>query len=118
MMKVNFIFYDFGLTISLIVGACAESTEISFSSEKEAMGFMQKIYSEMKSYNEEGNIVVSNPCPKVKGTVFRFQEGNLTSGSLGVDFKTLWLEFGKEITRNNFNINNHDRKILKEIDNS
>ncbi|CAL2077613.1 conserved protein of unknown function [Tenacibaculum sp. 190524A02b] len=111
----KFYLYDYGLTMSLLVGASQHPIGSRFKDSEKAEEQAKLIFKEIESYNVDEKIVDSNPCNHVRGTVFKFKDKLNANESIGVQFDQIWNEYGDRITSGEFGITPLDLEIIKSI---
>jgi len=107
--------YNYGLTLRFIFGVCQIPTGKKFETEENAKFESQKMFYEMKNFNQNGLIVTSIYCDIHKGPVMSFIDTKWTETSIGTTFEIIWKRFGAEITEGDYHINKEERKIVEKL---
>ena len=107
--------YDFGPTPRFIIGGCQIPIGSKFPSEVIAKEAMAEIFEEMRTFNKDGLIVMSNECPSVHGTVLALTTMRWSENSIGTSFEKIWERYGQEIIDGNYHIDKNERAILEKI---
>ena len=107
--------YDFGPTPRFIIGGCQIPIGSKFASEAIAKEAMAEIFEEMRTFNRDGLIVMSNECDCVKGPVLALNTMRWSENSIGTSFEKIWERYGQEIIDGNYHIDKNERIILEKI---
>lgn len=107
--------YNYGLTPRFILGVCQIPIGKKFKTEENAKFETQKMFIEMKNFNQNGLIVTSNYCNIHNGPVMRFIDTKWTETSIGTTFDAIWKRYGEEILEGNYHISKNERNIVEEL---
>lgn len=107
--------YDFGPSPRFIIGGCQIPIGSKFASEAIAKEAMKEIFEEMRTYNKNGLIVMSNNCGSLHGPVLALNTMRWSEHSIGTTFEKIWERYGQEIVEGNYHIDKEEQTVLEEI---
>jgi len=107
--------YYYGLTPRFIIGACQIPIGKKFENKEAAYEATEKMFNEMRLFNSDEIIVVSNQCGIHNGPVMRLSEQHWYKGEIATTFEEIWYRYGDEIVKGDYQIEATERKIIEKI---
>lgn len=107
--------YFYGLTPRFIIGACQIPIGKKFETEELAYKATKKMFDEMRAFNYEGKIVVSNRCGIHNGPVMSLSNRVWSDSAIATSFEEIWGRYCDEIVDGDYHIDLFERKIVEDI---
>ena len=107
--------YYYGLTPRFIIGASQIPIGKIFDTRELAYQATRQMFDEMRTFNVDGQIVVSNNCHLHTGPVMSLTHEEWNESKIGTSFDEIWSRYGDEIVAGNYHIDSSERTILEEI---
>ncbi|WP_138993384.1 hypothetical protein [Larkinella sp. C7] len=107
--------YYYGLTPRFIIGVCQIPIGKKFDKRESAYEATRQMFDEMRAFNIDGFIVVSNQCDIHNGPVMSLTKQKWSESEIATSFEEIWNRYGDEIIAGNYHISSSERKIVEEI---
>ena len=107
--------YFYGLTPRFIIGACQNPVGKKFESRDLAYESTKQMFEEMRAFNNDGIVVVSNKCGIHHGPVMSLSECKWSEITIATSFEEIWNRYGEEIVNGNYHIDGTEHKIVEDI---
>jgi hypothetical protein len=107
--------YYYGLTLRFIIGACQIPIGKVFESKELAYDATKQMFNEMRLFDSDGMIVVSNMCGIHNGPVMSLSARGWYQSEISTSFEEIWKRYGEEIAKGEYQIDPAERKIIEKI---